>query len=202
MLHLNPAADEKEDARGPQVTAACTEGQGGTLAESPKVSRLTQETFSSHFQLTTKPLSTFPDLHTALATCAGRAGAQQHSITISHFMARQKNWGKEATTESHFAWVMLHRHLGLEPSTLPDIYFAPVQWVGNYSQQPWSKYIWTWGGTGKGRAPKCHRGRLPSHFTCGLMHAPCLISPFKSTIHILFGCYNQSVVHITHHQEI
>lgn len=84
------------------------------------------------------------------------------------------------------------------PCCLSDIYFAPVQWVGNYSQQPWSEYIWTWGGTGKGRTTKYHRGKLPSHFICGLMHAPCLICPFKSTIPILFGCYNQSVVHITH----
>lgn len=75
MLRLNPVTDEKEDSRGPQVTAVCTEGQGSTLAEPLKVGRLAQETFPSHFQLTTKLSSSFPDLHTALAGCAGHAGA-------------------------------------------------------------------------------------------------------------------------------
>lgn len=65
------------------------------------------------------------------------------------------------TTLAPGLWAPLH--------CLSDSYFAPVQGVGNYSHQPWSEYIWTWGGTGGDRAPKCHRGKLPSHFTCGLM---------------------------------
>lgn len=138
MLRLKPVTDE-EDARGPQVTAACTEGQGSTLAESLRVSRLTQEMFSSRFQLTRKPSSILPDLHTALAACAGRAGEQRHSITSSHFMDQ----GREATTASQFTWVMLYWHLSLNSPHYPsDIYFSPGQWVGNYSQQPRSEYIW------------------------------------------------------------
>lgn len=58
--------------------------------------------------------------------CRGR----RHSTTISHFMARQKNWGREATTESQFAWVMLHWHLGFEPPSLPIWYLLCSSAVG------------------------------------------------------------------------
>lgn len=133
----------------------------------------------------------FPDLHTALQPAPAMQGHRGTASPALHRIPSSLGWCYTST------WALSPRHC------LPDIYFAPVHWVGNYSQQPWSEYIWTWGGTGRGGAPKCHRDKLPSHFTCGLMHTlPCLISTFISTIHILLGCYNQSMVHITHHKEI
>lgn len=103
MLHLNPVADEEKDARGPQVTAACTEEQGSTLADSLKVSRLTPRDIliippidneaSQHFF---RPLRSpcLSNLH-----WPRRSAAAQH-YHLSHFTNGQMNWGREATARS------------------------------------------------------------------------------------------------------
>lgn len=137
-----------------------------------------------------KPPSTLSDLYTALAwaTCTDHKGKEQLGITISHFMVGQMNWDREATTGS-CCRIAVHsgdrHHTGTSASSPPcylfDIYFAPVQWMGNYSQQPRSGYIWTCAFKEVGQEgvehQRCHRGHSLSHLTCGPEQVTCANSP-------------------------
>lgn len=166
---LSKSMTDKEDSRGPQVTSSVYWRARQHPSQVPESQQTDSRDIPIMLPINNKAFQQFSRLSDSSCSlcqpCRGTE-AQHHHLS---FYGQAEELGQRGhhlipmclgdATPAPGLWAPLIAYLILLCSSAVGGKLCPAALIRIHSDLRWDR---------RGRAPKCHRGKLPSHFTCGL----------------------------------